>query len=115
MDKDSIIELNIIDPSVPPISSSQQRSGWGIIPKTLPSEFIIPAIFDSDPLGFDSFVISPFSSEYLNKICPEFSNEYKYNLGSVSRKHVIENFSKKSMLEKYLSFYQKTVLWKKYL
>jgi len=38
------------------------------------------------------------------------SNDYKNNLGSISRQHVINNFSKEKMLESYLSFYQNTVL-----
>ena len=37
-------------------------------------------------------------------------NEFKNNLGSLSRQHVINNFSKKKMLEGYLKFYQNIVL-----
>ena len=40
----------------------------------------------------------------------KLSKSHKDNLGSVSRRHVIENFSKEKMLEGYLSFYQNTVL-----
>ena len=40
----------------------------------------------------------------------KLSNSYKDNLGSTSRRHVIENFSKEKMLEGYLNFYQKIVL-----
>ena len=38
------------------------------------------------------------------------TNDYKNNLGSISRQHVINNFSQEKMLESYLSFYQNTVL-----
>ena len=52
------------------------------------------------------------NSELKNKIDKvlTLSNDYKNNLGSISRQHVINNFSKEKMLEDYLSFYQNTVL-----
>ena len=40
----------------------------------------------------------------------KLSNSHKDNLGSISRRHVIKNFSKEKMLECYLNFYQKIVL-----
>ena len=40
----------------------------------------------------------------------KLSKSHKDNLGSVSRRHVIENFSKEKMLEGYLNFYQNIVL-----
>ena len=51
-------------------------------------------------------------SELKNKIDKvlTLSDDYKNNLGSISRQHVINNFSKEKMLEGYLSFYQNTVL-----
>ena len=50
--------------------------------------------------------------EMKNKIDKiiKLSKSYKDNLGSISRRHVIENFSKEKMLEGYLNFYQNTVL-----
>ena len=52
------------------------------------------------------------NSELKNKIDKvlTLSDDYKNNLGSISRQHVINNFSKEKMLEGYLSFYQNTVL-----
>src|SRR5207302_11206427 len=54
----------ILNPSVPPSSGSAARSGWGIIPSTLRPALQMPAIFSSDPLGFDSGVISPCAFVY---------------------------------------------------
>ena len=50
--------------------------------------------------------------EMKNKIDKilSLSNSHKDILGSESRRHVIENFSKEKMLEAYLSFYQNIVL-----
>ena len=59
------------------------------------------------------YKISPHNIlELKNKIEKVFtlSNEYKNNLNSIARQHVINNFSKEKMLESYLSFYQNTVL-----
>ena len=51
-------------------------------------------------------------TEMKNKIDEiiKLSKPYKDNLGSLSRRHVIENFSKEKMLEEYLNFYLNTVL-----
>jgi len=51
-------------------------------------------------------------TEMKNKIDKiiKLSNPYKDNLGSISRRHVIKNFSKEKMLENYLNFYQNIVL-----
>ena len=38
------------------------------------------------------------------------SQAYKDELGFISRKHVIKNFSNKNMLENYLNFYRNIVL-----
>ena len=59
------------------------------------------------------YKVSPNNnSELKNKIDKvlTLSNDYKNDLGSISRQHVINNFSKEKMLEGYLSFYQNTVL-----
>ena len=40
----------------------------------------------------------------------KLSKSHIENLGSISRRHVVENFSKERMLEGYLNFYQNTVL-----
>ena len=47
-------------------------------------------------------------------IALNMSNNTKEQMGKVARIHVLENFSKKNMLEKYFKFYQKINLWKKY-
>jgi hypothetical protein len=56
-------DWNTLKPSVPPSSGSAARSGWGIIPRTLPPGLQIPAMFSSDPLGLASEVIWPSSVE----------------------------------------------------
>lgn len=45
-------EVKIVRPSVLPRSSEDLRSGWGIIPTTLPAMFEMAAISCMDPLGF---------------------------------------------------------------
>ena len=64
--------------------------------------------------GLDEiYKVSPNDQvEMRNKIDKiiKLSKSHKNNLGSVSRKHVIENFSKEKMLEGYLKFYQNIVL-----
>ena len=40
----------------------------------------------------------------------EFSKENISNIGNKSRKYIIDNFSKKKMLENYLSFYNSILL-----
>jgi glycosyltransferase involved in cell wall biosynthesis len=51
-------------------------------------------------------------TEMKNKIDKiiKLSESYKDNLGSISRRHIIENFSKEKMLENYLNFYQTIIL-----
>ena len=59
------------------------------------------------------YKISPFSDDEMkNKIDKvlKFSSEYKENLGSISRQHVIDNFSNEKMLNGYFDFYQNTVV-----
>ena len=46
-------------PSKPPISSSQARSGCGIIPRTLPDRLQIPAMLRLEPFGLASGVTRP--------------------------------------------------------
>ena len=64
--------------------------------------------------GLDKiYKVSPNDqSEMSNKIDKiiKLSKSHKDNLGSISREHVIENFSKEKMLEGYLNFYQNIVL-----
>ena len=58
-----VSERKISRPSFDPKSSSQARSGCGIIPKTFPSLLQIPAIFEREPFGLASSVVSPVSSQ----------------------------------------------------
>ena len=61
----------------------------------------------------DIYKVSPNDQiEMKNKIDKiiKLSKSHKDNLGSVSRRHIIENFSKEKMLEGYLNFYQNIVL-----
>src|SRR5258706_284276 len=44
-------------PSVLPSTASEQRSGWGINPRTLPAIFVIPAMLRAAPFGLLSRVI----------------------------------------------------------
>ena len=64
--------------------------------------------------GLDKiYKVSPNDQgEMKNKIDKiiKLSKSNKDNLGSVSRRHIIENFSKEKMLERYLNFYQNIVL-----
>ena len=64
--------------------------------------------------GLDKiYKVSPNDQvEMKNKIDKiiKLSKSHKDNLGFVSRRHVIENFSKEKMLEGYLNFYQNIVL-----
>ena len=69
--RDSIIERNIPIPSSEEYGlnkESEARSGWGIIPRTLPSELETAAILDIEPLGLLSIEVLPSESEYLNTI-----------------------------------------------
>ena len=45
-------DLNSRKPSVEPKSASTARSGWGIMPNTLPRLLTIPAMLRKEPLGF---------------------------------------------------------------
>ena len=56
-------ERKISRPSLEPSISSQARSGWGIMPRTLRSWLQMPAMFERAPLGLASSVISPCSSQ----------------------------------------------------
>src|SRR6266545_3937299 len=56
-------DWNTLNPSVPPSSGSAARSGWGIMPRTLPPGPQIPAMLSSDPFGFASEVIWPSGVE----------------------------------------------------
>src|SRR5262249_48572887 len=55
----SSIDRNINRPSSLPSMSSAHRSGCGIIPRTLPSGLMIPAMLSSEPFGFASGVTLP--------------------------------------------------------
>ena len=57
-------DLKNLIPSVLLNTFSLTLSGWGINPTTFPFLLVMPAIFNNDPFGFDSFVISPFSLQY---------------------------------------------------
>ena len=56
-------DSKIFTPSSPPSSGSAARSGWGIMPRTFLPGLQIPAMFSSEPLGFESFVIPPSGLE----------------------------------------------------
>src|ERR1700749_1140132 len=60
------IDSKIAKPSSLANNGSAARSGCGIKPNTLRASLHIPAMFSIDPLGFDSAVILPSSSQYLN-------------------------------------------------
>ena len=45
---------NSATPSVPPWAASTARSGWGIMPRTLPPAFRMPAISRCEPLQFSA-------------------------------------------------------------
>src|SRR3989338_9105010 len=50
------IDSNTLNPSIPPSNASLERSGCGIIPRTLPRSFTIPAILSIAPFGFSSYL-----------------------------------------------------------
>src|SRR4029077_2194125 len=50
-------------PSAPPSSGSAQRSGWGIIPSTLPRLLTIPAMLCSEPFGLALGTTRPLASQ----------------------------------------------------
>src|SRR6266851_594239 len=59
----SATERNSFSPSVPPSSASEQRSGCGIMPSTLPRALTMPAMLCIDPLGLEVLVTRPVSSQ----------------------------------------------------
>src|SRR5262245_18384699 len=61
--KDSANERKSARPSLQPSALSEARSGWGIMPSTFPSRFVIPAMLLRDPFGFDSSVTAPLESQ----------------------------------------------------
>ncbi len=54
---------NILIPWSLPRSVSEQRSGCGIRPTTLPSRLQMPAMLRTAPFGFDASVTSPSGSQ----------------------------------------------------
>jgi hypothetical protein len=50
-------------PSVPPVRSSEARSGWGIMPRTLPRSLMMPAMFATLPFGFAAGMTWPAAFE----------------------------------------------------
>ena len=65
-------------------------------------------------IGLDEiYKVTPHNHvEMKNKIDQvlKLSKEHKNNLGTISRRHVIDNFSKDRMLDNYLQFYKNAVL-----
>ena len=59
----SMIERHSRLPSSPPSSGSDTRSGWGMMPSTLPAGLITPAMSWAEPLGLASPPSSPCSSQ----------------------------------------------------
>ena len=53
------MDWKIRKPSAEPRSFSLERSGWGIMPRTLRPSLRMPAMLSSEPLGLASAVISP--------------------------------------------------------
>src|SRR3954470_19858002 len=53
------IDLKTPSPCGGPMSGSKARSGWGIMPSTLPLSLMMPAIARMDPLGFHHSSASP--------------------------------------------------------
>ena len=68
------MERNIRLPSSLPSRGSQLRSGWGIIPSTLPRSLMMPAMLRAEPLGLEPLVILPASSQYRKITCPLLSS-----------------------------------------
>src|SRR5665213_2879181 len=48
-----------IRPSVPPKTASAARSGWGIMPRTLPCALMTPAMWAKEPLGLNASPKAP--------------------------------------------------------
>ena len=71
------IDRNIVAPSSPPINDSHARSGCGIMPRTLPAAFMIPAMLFTEPFGLNSEVTSPpgpASRNTTRPVCPSSSS-----------------------------------------
>src|SRR3989454_9043359 len=66
----SATERNSFRPSVPPSSASEQRSGCGIMPSTLPRALTMPAMLCSEPFGFAAGTTLPPGSQYRNTTWP---------------------------------------------
>ena len=65
----------------------------------------------------DLYAVEPFNhKQFLEKIkiSLAISDSKKNKIGKIARKHIDLNFSRKKMLKKYLDFYKKIVLWKKF-
>ena len=61
----------------------------------------------------DLYSVEPHNKKIMVEkinISLNLSNKKKEELGKVAREHIINNFSKKMMLEKYHKFYKKTIL-----
>src|SRR6266852_4033048 len=52
-------DWKILNPSVQPSSGSDERSGWGIMPRTFRPALQIPAILSREPFGLASTVTRP--------------------------------------------------------
>src|SRR5437667_4569460 len=59
----SATERNSFRPSVPPSSASEQRSGCGIMPSTLPRALMMPEILCSEPFGLAEGTTRPPGSQ----------------------------------------------------
>ena len=66
-------DRNSFRPSVPPSSGSAHRSGWGIMPNTLPRALTMPAMLCIEPLGLALLVTRPLASQYRKITCPRCS------------------------------------------
>ena len=105
------------------ISSPLQPEGFGrIISEGLAMKKIVLCYNFGGPkeqlLGLnDLYAIEPFNkNEIIEKIniTLNLSNSEKEQMGDIAREHIQKNFSKKTMLKKYIEFYQQVILWKKY-
>src|SRR5207245_3032781 len=59
-------DWKILNPSVQPSSGSDERSGWGIMPRTFRPALQIPAILSREPFGLASTVTGPSGVEQRN-------------------------------------------------
>src|SRR3954470_1068251 len=60
---DCTIAWNSFNPSAEPSKPSLERSGCGIIPRTLRPSLQMPAMLSSEPFGFAAAVTSPAAVE----------------------------------------------------